>query len=73
MKEDLGKQMLRLRERAGLTQRQVALALNITDQTVSNWETGHRVPKLSPPQTLKLCKVLECSLEELASEEARSK
>lgn len=63
-----GKRIMRLRERAGLTQRQVGEALGKTDQTVSNWENGIRVPRLTPPETLKLCKVLNCSLEELAGE-----
>ena len=63
-----GKRIMRLRERAGLTQRQVAEALGKTDQTVSNWENGIRVPRLTPPETLRLCKVLNCSLEELAGE-----
>lgn len=63
-----GNQIMRLRERAGLTQRQVAQALGKTDQTVSNWETGARAPKLTPTEMLKLCRVLNCTLEELATE-----
>lgn len=63
-----GEQIMRLRNRAGLTQRQVADALGKTDQTVSNWENGVRVPRLTPPETLALCRVLRCSLEELAGE-----
>lgn len=59
---------MRLRERAGLTQREVASVLGKTDQTVSNWENGVRVPRLTPGETLALCKVLKCSLEELAGE-----
>lgn len=59
---------MKLRERAGLTQRQVAEALGKTDQTVSNWENGVRAPRLTPRETLALCRVLKCTLEELASE-----
>ena len=56
------------REYLGLSQRDIAIALNVTDQTISNWETGQRTPKLSPQQTLRLCRVLNCTLEELAGE-----
>lgn len=34
----------RLRERAGLTQRQVAQALQISNTYVSHWERGARLP-----------------------------
>lgn len=57
-----------LRGKANLTQRQVAEALGKTDQTVSNWENGVRSPKLTPSETLVLCRVLKCTLEELAGE-----
>lgn len=57
-----------LRQRVGLTQRQVADALGKTDQTVSNWENGVRALRLTPRETLTLCRVLKCTLEELASE-----
>lgn len=63
-----GEQIMRLRERVGLTQRQVAEALGKTDQTISNWENGVRTPKLTPRETLALCRVLKCTLEELAGE-----
>lgn len=63
---DIGINLMKLRERSGLTQRRLAIAVDITTQTVSSWETGKRRPSLSPPQTLRLCQALNCSLEELA-------
>ena len=66
MTEGEKNQLMKLRERAGKTQRQVAEAVGVTVQTVSNWETGRRIPTLTPGQTLKLCEALECTLEELA-------
>ena len=54
-----------LREKRNLSQRQIAYQLNITDQTVSNWETGTTHPRLTPKQTLELCKILQISLERL--------
>lgn len=59
---------MKLRERAGLTQRQVADALGKTDQTISNWENGVRAARLTPRETLTLCRILKCTLEELAGE-----
>ncbi|MDY6784735.1 MAG: helix-turn-helix transcriptional regulator [Cyanobacteriota bacterium] len=68
MSSEYGEAIARLRHRAGLTQRQVAESLGITVQTVSNWENGFRNPKLTPKEALSLCKILQCSLEELANE-----
>lgn len=61
--------LMRLRERQGLTQKQVADGLGLTVQTVSNWETGFRSMKLTPKETLALCRLLGCTLEELAGED----
>jgi len=68
MQLGLGKKIMNLRMRLNLTQRQVATALGITDQTVSNWEQEIHQPKLTPAQTLALCKILKCSLEELVAD-----
>jgi len=37
----------RLRERAGMTQTQLASKLNVSDRTVSKWETGRGYPDIS--------------------------
>ena len=63
---DYSKTMLKLRKRAGLTQREVAIALGITDQTVSNWENKARNPMLTPGQWLSLMRIYDCTPEELA-------
>lgn len=55
-----------LRSKAGLTQRDVALALGVTVTTVQNWESGRRELKLNPKSMKVLCSVLGCSLDELA-------
>ena len=59
--------IIKLRKKRNLSQRQVALAIGVTDQTISNWEQKIHKPKLTPEQTLALCKVLDCSLEELVT------
>lgn len=41
------RELMRLRKRLGLTQKQVADAVGVTDQTVSNWEAGRFEPRLT--------------------------
>lgn len=56
-----------LRESLGLTQKQIADAVGVTDQTVSNWERGVHVPRLTLRQTVKLCHITNRSVEDLAN------
>ncbi len=49
-----------------VTQAQIAKALDVRPQTVSNWEKGVSQPSLNPEQTLKLCSILKINLEDLA-------
>lgn len=67
MKQKLQQQspLKKRREELGLTQRDIALALNKTDQTISNWETGVYEPKLTPREVKIFCQLLKWSLEEL--------
>ncbi len=44
---DLGAKIKELRQSRGMTQEQVAQKLNVTNQTVSKWETGTACPDLS--------------------------
>ena len=60
--------MTKLRLKKGITQRQVAEAIGVTVQTVSNWETRYRVPKFEVWQILALCRLFDCTLEEMANE-----
>ncbi|NET37396.1 MAG: helix-turn-helix transcriptional regulator [Cyanothece sp. SIO1E1] len=56
---------MRLRERAGLTQRQIAEALGKTVGTVSAWERYTKKPRLSFAETKQLMELLQCTLDEL--------
>ena len=56
-----------LRKEQGLTQRQLAEELNISDKTVSKWETGKGLPEVS--LMLPLCERLGISVNELLSGE----
>lgn len=55
------------RKELGLTQKQVAEAIGVTVQTVSNWETGLYQPKLTLKQTAKLAEVLKTGIQGLAN------
>ena len=54
------------RDIVGVTQAQIAKALGVRPQTVSNWEKGVSNPSLNPQQTLQLCSMLKISLDDLA-------
>jgi transcriptional regulator with XRE-family HTH domain len=53
-----------LRESLGLTQREIALALGVTETTIANWERGRSgldwIDRL-----IRLCRLLECELDDL--------
>ena len=56
---------MKLRERVKLTQRQIAQALDVRQGTVSDWERGISVPRLSPSKFKKMMEVYQCSVDEL--------
>ncbi len=57
--------LAKLRRIHDVTQKQVADALGVTIQTVSNWEVGRVEPKLTIRQFKALLKILRCSVDEL--------
>lgn len=59
----LGNKILELRKEKRLSQEQLAEKINITRQTISNWELGETSPDLN--QAKELAKVLNVSLDEL--------
>ena len=60
-----GKFIAERRKARGLTQRELAELLNISDKTVSKWERGLGLPEVS--LMLPLCKELDISVNELLS------
>lgn len=62
-----GKFIAACRKEKGLTQRQLAEAIEVSDKTVSKWECGNGLPEVS--LMLPLCEVLEISVNELLSGE----
>ena len=63
----IGKFIAESRKALGLTQRQLADALDISDKTVSKWETGKGLPEVS--LMLPLCRTLGISVNEMLSGE----
>lgn len=57
--------IVRFRTLRGLTQKDLADALGVNEQTVSNWEVGRTEPKLSPRQYKTLLRVLQITPEQL--------
>ena len=54
------------REELGLSQREVASAVNVSVQTISNWETGrYKEAKLTLPQVKSLCKIMRWTVDDL--------
>ena len=52
-----------MRERAGMTQMQVATTLHFTHSTVSAWESGKNTPTI--PTVLELTKLYGCTIDEI--------
>ncbi|MGB7440505.1 MAG: helix-turn-helix transcriptional regulator [Coleofasciculaceae cyanobacterium] len=65
--------LLKLRKSRNLTQKQLAEALGVTVQTVSNWEVGRAEPKLTIRQFKILLKVLQCTIEQIPDDLGPSK
>lgn len=63
----IGKFIVLLRKEQGITQRQLADQLGISDKTVSKWECGHGLPEVS--LMLPLCGILHITVNELLSGE----
>lgn len=65
-----GKFIAERRRNIGLTQKQLAEKLNITDRAVSKWETGKALPDSS--LMLELCRILKITVNDLLSGEVIS-
>lgn len=58
-------ELVKMREELGLTQKEVADALGVTEQTVRNWEHGRSIAKLTVPQMKRLCALVRKPIEEI--------
>lgn len=57
--------LMKVRTRAGMTQKQLADLLGVTISTVSNWERGVQVPRLTFSQTKLFMEASGHSIDEL--------
>jgi transcriptional regulator with XRE-family HTH domain len=62
----LGEKLKQRRESLNVTQRQIALELDVTVTTVQNWEADRHIPQLYPKQMKALCDILKFTVEDLA-------
>lgn len=63
----LGENIFKLRKKQGLSQEQLANLVNVTRQTISNWELNETSP--NPEQLKSLSKILKISIDELLNNE----
>jgi len=56
---------MRLRRLRDIKQKELAEALGVSETTVRNWERGRAIPQLTISQTKTLCRMLQCSLDEI--------
>lgn len=59
--------LLALRRRAGMSQQEIAAAIGMTRQTISNWELGQGSPALD--KAAELARLFGVTLDDLASDE----
>ena len=62
---DLGKKIIEMRKKAKLSQEQLAEKLDVTRQTISNWENGKFYPDIDV--LVKISKCFNISLDDLLS------
>ena len=66
---DLGKKILELRKKKGLSQELLGEKIGVTRQTISNWELGETSP--NPEQLKLLSKELKVSIDELLNNDVK--
>lgn len=54
------------REERGMTQVELAGMVNVAQNTVSQWETGERTPRIE--KLMQLARIFDCTVDELLRE-----
>ena len=67
---EFGKRIMTLRKQKGMTQAQLAEQINVSNKTISRWETGEGFPEISLLKPL--AKALGTTVDELLSEEGEN-
>jgi DNA-binding XRE family transcriptional regulator len=60
-----GVTLVELRKKAGVTQKELAETVGVSETSVRNWEHGREEPRLFLWQVKALCNRLQCGLEDL--------
>lgn len=68
--EKIGVFIADMRKKQGMSQKQLADEIGVTDKSVSKWETGKSLPEISKMESL--CEILHISINELLSGERLS-
>lgn len=63
--EKIGKFILEIRKQKGMTQKELAEQIGVSDKTISKWECGNSIPDITYLEAL--CNSLEISVNELLS------
>ena len=66
----LGEKIFELRKKCGLSQEQLGEKINVTRQTISNWELGETAP--NPEQLKLISKEFNVSIDELLDNDIES-
>ena len=66
----LGRNILELRKKSGLSQEQLGEKINVTRQTISNWELEETAP--NPEQLKLLSKALNVSVDDLIDNDTKN-
>ena len=64
--KDIGRRLMKLRRKEGMTQKEFADRLGVTVTTISNWEKGRRNLNWINT-TYEICQILNCDLADLAN------
>lgn len=67
---DLGKKILELRKKNKLSQEQLAEKLDVTRQTISNWELNETTPDIN--QAKEISKIFNISLDDLVDNDVKN-
>lgn len=67
---NLGNKILELRKKNNFSQEELAEKLNVTRQTISNWELNETVPDIR--QAKEISKIFQVSLDELVDNDVKS-
>ena len=66
---NLGDKILQLRKKNGLSQEQLGEKVDVTRQTISNWELGETTP--NPEQLKKMSKAFDVSIDEILDNDSK--